>query len=249
MQIVPSLLSADLACLGECLDAAVGAGVEWVSVDVMDGHFVPNISFGPDLVRMIKKRTRLYVDAHLMVSNPDEAAPFFSRAGADMVVVHWEACRDPRRTLRSLRGDGAAAGMALRPRTPVGRLLPLLAELDLALVMTVEPGFAGAKFLAPQLDKVRALREAIAARGYRCRLQVDGGINLATAAAAAAAGADSLVAGTAVFGAADIGEAFQALMKTARISYEKQTRGTSLMKRRSAPSMLASPRGRLATRR
>ncbi|MBI5883825.1 MAG: ribulose-phosphate 3-epimerase [Elusimicrobia bacterium] len=224
VQIVPSLLSADLARLGACLDAAREAGVQWVSVDVMDGHFVPNISFGPDLIRLIRRRPGLFVDAHLMVSNPEVSAPFFIEAGADMVVVHYEACRNPRAALRSLRRAGVLAGMAVKPRTPVSRLLPLLADMDLALVMTVEPGFAGAKFLGPMMSKVRALRRAIDAAGFPCRLQVDGGISADTVAAAASAGADSLVAGTAVFGAKDLGAAFKSLKRTAEISFVRRKR-------------------------
>ncbi|MBI5623066.1 MAG: ribulose-phosphate 3-epimerase [Elusimicrobia bacterium] len=223
LQVVPSLLSADLARLGACLDAACKAGAAWVSVDVMDGHFVPNISFGPDLVRLIKRRTGLFVDAHLMVSNPEEAASFFVAAGADMVVLHLEACRDPRAALRRLRKAGVLAGLAIKPRTPAARLLPLLGEVDLALVMTVEPGFAGAKFLEPMLAKVRTLRRVIDAEGLDCGLQVDGGINAVTIAAAAAAGADSFVAGSAVFGAKDIGAAFRALSGKAKISFNHKT--------------------------
>jgi ribulose-phosphate 3-epimerase len=217
------MLSADLARLGEVLDEAWAEGVRWLSVDVMDGHFVPNISFGPDLVRLIKRRAGFFVDAHLMVSNPDEASGFFAEAGADMVVVHAEACRDPRAALRRLRRAGVRTGLAVKPRTPVSRILPLVGEMDLALVMTVEPGFAGARFLEPMMAKVRALRRAIDAEGGRCRLQVDGGVNASTIADAAAAGADSYIAGTAVFGAKDLGAAFRSLMEKARISFNHTT--------------------------
>ncbi len=228
-QVVPSLLAADLSKLGACLSAASRAGARWVSVDVMDGHFVPNLSFGPDHVRLVKSHG-LFVDAHLMVSNPEAVAPAFAAAGADVVTFHVEASRDPRRLLRDLKTRGALAGMAVKPATPVARLLELLPELDLALVMTVEPGFGGAPFLKGTLDKVRALRRAIDASGRPCWLQVDGGINLATVAAAAAAGADSLVAGTAVFGAADIGKAFKAIRTLAAGSFgpAAKSRGTEI---------------------
>ncbi|MBI5631203.1 MAG: ribulose-phosphate 3-epimerase [Elusimicrobia bacterium] len=213
VQIVPSLLAADLSRLGELVGIARGAGVEWVSVDVMDGHFVPNLSFGPDHVRAIKRLGPVYVDAHLMVANPEKAAPWFIKAGADMITFHLEACPDPRPLLREIRAQGAKAGLAVKPATPAQALLEFLGEMDLALVMTVEPGFGGAKFLDSMLSKVELLRRAIDHKGLDCWLQVDGGINLSTISAAARAGADSLVAGSAVFAAADIPEALRALRK------------------------------------
>lgn len=220
LQVVPSLLAADLTRLGQAVQAVAEAGAGWISVDVMDGRFVPNLSFGPDHVRAVKRAAPVQVDAHLMVENPDTAAPWFIEAGADIVTVHWEACRDARKTLRAIRSAGARCGLAIKPRTPVEPLLELLPEMDLALVMTVEPGFGGARFLSEMLPKVRAIRKAVDAAGLDCWVQVDGGVNAETVAAAAQAGADSLVAGSAVFGAADPGQAVRALLKRAQDSYQ-----------------------------
>src|SRR5579883_1682741 len=203
VQVVPSLLAADLGRLDEQLAAVRAAGVTWVSVDVMDGHFVPNLSFGPDFVRLVKKRG-FTVDSHLMVSNPETVAPWFVEAGADYVTVHYEACGDAAKTLRDIRKRGAKAGLAIKPKTPVEPMLGLLTEMDLALIMTVEPGFGGAKYLADMEPKITAAREAIDKAGLDCWIQVDGGINETTAASAAKAGADNLVAGSAVFKALDV---------------------------------------------
>jgi ribulose-phosphate 3-epimerase len=221
IEIVPSLLAADKARLGEAISAVRRAGAGWVSVDVMDGHFVPNLSFGPDFVRMVKSLGDIRVDAHLMVANPEAAAPWFIEAGADIVTVHLEACADARAALREIRRRGAKAGLAIKPKTPEGPLIELLEELDLALIMTVEPGFGGAKFLDGMLPKVRAVRKAIDARGLDCWLQVDGGIGPKTVSLAASAGADSLVAGSAVFGESDIGAAVRALRERAQASFKR----------------------------
>lgn len=220
IQIVPSLLAADLSRLGDELRAAASAGIDWVSVDVMDGHFVPNLSFGPEHVRLIKKREKMFVDAHLMVTNPEKIVPYFLEAGADLITVHLEACRDARKLLRDIRKQGVAAGLAIKPETPVSSLLELIDEMDLALIMTVEPGFGGAKFLEAMLPKIKAVRQVIDERGLNCWLQVDGGINLSTISMAAAAGADSLVAGTAIFGSGNIASAVKSLRERAQISFD-----------------------------
>ncbi len=201
-QLVPSILSADLSKIGEHLEAARRAGVTWVSVDVMDGHFVPNLSFGPDFVKLCKKRG-FFVDAHLMVSNPETVFPWFCDAKADIVTVHVEACEDPAKTLAAIRARGGKAGLALKPKTPVEKLLPHLGALDLALVMTVEPGFGGQKFMSDQLSKVAKLSSERQSLGLSYWIQVDGGVDKDTIGAALAAGADSLVAGSAVFSAKD----------------------------------------------
>jgi ribulose-phosphate 3-epimerase len=219
VEIVPSLLSADLGRLSDQLRQVESAGAGWVTVDVMDGHFVPNISFGPDLVRAVKRLSSLRVDAHLMVTNPETVAPWFMSAGTDRVVFHLEAARDPRELLRAIRSQGAEAGVAIKPATPADGLLPFLGEADLALVMTVEPGFGGAKFLSGMLPKVETVRREISRRGAACRVQVDGGINHDTAALAAGAGADVLVAGHGVFGGGDVAGAIRALRDEAQAAF------------------------------
>lgn len=213
--VVPSLLAADLSRLGEQLDAVKAAGCRWISVDAMDGHFVPNLSFGPDFVRLAKSRG-FFVDAHLMVANPLDAARWFAQAGADVVTIHREAVDDAAAALAALRALGVRAGLAVKPQTPAGALIPVLDRCDLALVMTVEPGFGGQAFRDDMLPKVAALRAEIDRRGLDCWLQVDGGVGAANIARAASAGADSLVAGSAVFGAPDCAAAFRELERRAR---------------------------------
>ncbi|MBI4375646.1 MAG: ribulose-phosphate 3-epimerase [Elusimicrobia bacterium] len=211
LEIVPSLLAADLSRMGELVAQVRSAGMRWISVDVMDGHFVPNLSFGPDHVRMVKALGVPVVDAHLMVDNPGRAVPWFIDAGADFVTIHAESCADPGPVLAAIRKSGAKAGLAVKPATAASALTPWLASIDLALIMTVEPGFGGARFLSGMLPKIKAVRQAIDAGGHDCWLQVDGGINSETIVAAAQAGADSLVAGSAVFGASDPASAFKGL--------------------------------------
>ena len=177
VEVVPSLLAADLSRLPAELRRVQEGGAEWVTVDVMDGHFVPNLSFGPDLVRLVKRLSPLRLDVHLMVTNPETVA--------DRVIFHLEACGDARSLLRALRAQGVAAGVAVKPGTSADGIFPLLAEADIALVMTVEPGFGGAAFLSETLPKISAVRRALDAGGLPCRLQVDGGINLETVEAAA----------------------------------------------------------------
>ncbi|MEK7383828.1 MAG: ribulose-phosphate 3-epimerase [Elusimicrobiota bacterium] len=213
--VVPSLLAGDLSRLGVQLASVKSVGCTWVSVDVMDGHFVPNISFGPDFVLLAKKHG-FFVDAHLMVSNPETVAPWFAKAGADIVTVHAEAVKDAKAALRAIRALGCRAGLAIKPKTSVDGILSVLDECDLALVMTVEPGFGGQGFMLEMLPKVKALRHAIDSRRLDCWLQVDGGIGLLNIAQAAEAGADSIVAGSAVFGAEDPAANFCALEAKAR---------------------------------
>ena len=217
--VVPSLLAGDLSRLGAQLDAVKAAGCAWVSVDVMDGHFVPNLSFGPDFVRLAKARG-FFVDAHLMVSNPLDAAAWFSDAGADVVTCHIEAVADAVAALKKIRSLGVKAGLAVKPQTPVDGLIDALDVCDLALVMSVEPGFGGQAFMAGVLPKVAALRREIDSRRLDCWIQLDGGVNAGNVAAAAAAGADSLVAGSAVFGAPDVGAAFRELESRARAAFK-----------------------------
>ena len=195
--LAPSVLSADFACLKSSLAPVKGLS-DWMHFDVMDGHFVPNISFGPGLLPAVARAGGLPVDSHLMVEDPGMFIAPFAKAGSSLVTIHAEA-RGAAACLRKIRALGLKAGMSLRPRTPLSRLLPHLPSLDLVLIMTVEPGFGGQAFMAGMLPKVGAARKAIAASGRPVWLQVDGGINADTAPAAVAAGADSLVIGSALF--------------------------------------------------
>ncbi len=210
-QLVPSILSADLARVGDGLEALKRAGVTWVSVDVMDGHFVPNLSFGPDFTRLCKK-AGFFVDTHLMVSNPDTVVPWFVEAGSDIVTVHYEACADAAKTLAAIRKAGAKAGLAIKPKTPVDSFIGLLDRIDLALVMTVEPGFGGQKFMADMIPKVERLARERRDRGLDFWIQVDGGVKADNISQVKKAGADSIVAGSAVMAAKDVEAAARELI-------------------------------------
>jgi ribulose-phosphate 3-epimerase len=216
--VVPSLLAGDLTRLGEQLDAVKAAGCSWVSVDVMDGHFVPNLSFGPDFVRLAKSRG-FFVDTHLMVSNPLDVAPWFAEAGSDIVTCHIETVSDPSAALKKIRSLGVKAGLAVKPKTSVDGLLKSLDVCDLALIMTVEPGFGGQKFMSDMMPKIEAVRRSIDSRRLDCWIQADGGVSASTIETAARAGADSLVAGSAVFGAKDCAAAFRELEAKARAAF------------------------------
>lgn len=202
VQIAPSILSADFARLGEEV-ARVAEASDWVHVDVMDQHFVPNLTLGLPVVESLVRSTTLPVDCHLMIEDPDRWAPGYAEAGATSVTFHVEAAHAPVRLARELRRLGARAGMALKPATPVEPYADLLPELDLLLVMTVEPGFGGQPFLDVVLPKIRRARELLRSAESSVWLQVDGGISPETVERAAAAGADVFVAGSAVFTAAD----------------------------------------------
>ncbi len=198
-RIAPSILAADFAKLGDEIKAVSEAGADYIHVDVMDGHFVPNITIGPAVVAALRPHSALPFDVHLMITRADDLIPEFAKAGADIITVHPEAGPHPHRTVQLIKSLGKKAGMALNPATPVASIENLIDELDLILVMTVNPGFGGQAFIASQLDKIRTLRKMIDASGRDIDLEVDGGINLTTASAAIAAGADVLVAGTATF--------------------------------------------------
>ncbi len=199
VRIAPSILSADFSALGAEVRAIAAAGADFVHVDVMDGHFVPNLTIGPAVVKALRPCTEIPFDVHLMIAPADPYVPAFAEAGADIITVHPEAGPHVHRTVQLIRSLGKKAGAALNPGTPVEAIDNLLDALDLVLVMTVNPGFGGQSFIASQLEKIAAVRRRIDASGRAIALEVDGGINAETAARARQAGADLLVAGTAVF--------------------------------------------------
>lgn len=209
--LAPSLLSADFGDLNKAVACIEKAGAEWLHIDVMDGHFVPNLTVGPVLVKSLRKITKLFFDVHLMIERPDLYWKSFADAGADLIVVHVESDCNIKRVLSSIRKAGLKVGITLRPRTPVSRIMPLLPLVDMALVMTVEPGFSGQKFMPAMLDRIKAIRTRIDRDGLNCAIQVDGGVNAETAAMAVQAGADILVAGNAVFAERDPGAAVRRL--------------------------------------
>ncbi len=202
MILAPSILSADFAHLADQIAAAERGGAGLVHVDVMDGHFVPNITLGPPVVRSIRKATRLPIDVHLMIEDADRWLDAFVDAGADWVSVHVEAVSHLQRAVAHLRSRGARPGVALNPATPLGVLEEILPELDYVLIMSVHPGFGGQAFLPSSLDKVRRLRARLGERALRVQIEVDGGVDTANARALVQAGAEVLVAGSAVFGQA-----------------------------------------------
>lgn len=209
VKIAPSILSADFGRLSEEIVALEKAGADLIHLDIMDGNYVPNLTFGAGVVKALRPQSKLPFDVHLMVNNPDEMIPWFIAAGADIITVHAEACRHLDKTLATIRSYGLKAGVSLNPATPENVLEYVLDKLDLVLVMSVNPGFGGQKFIESSLQKIARIKEMIA--GKEIELEVDGGINPLTAARCISAGADILVAGTSVFAGGEYARNIEAL--------------------------------------
>jgi len=204
--IAPSILSADFSRLGQEIRDAQNGGADWIHVDVMDGHFVPNITIGPVVGRSIRPVTKLPLDVHLMIKNPERYIESFAKAGADIITFHIEADEDPKEVIRLVRSYKKKVGVSVRPKSDINKILPLLPMIDMVLVMTVEPGFAGQEFMFECLDKIESLRKV-----FRKDIEVDGGINESTAREVIAKGANVIVAGSAIFGTKDYAAAIKKL--------------------------------------
>lgn len=215
VEIAPSILSADFRRLGDQLALVEGAGASYIHVDVMDGHFVPNLTIGPFIVKWVRKATSLPIDVHLMIENPDQLIGEFAGAGANLISVHPEATYHLHRTLNLIRSLGCRAGVVLNPATPVTIVEEVLESIDYVLVMSVNPGFGGQEFIHSSFDKVRRLRNILKTRGVPARIEIDGGIGPANAADVVAAGAEILVAGSSIFGAPDPASAVKRLFAAA----------------------------------
>ena len=215
IELAPSILSADFARLGEQVNAAAKGGAAVIHVDIMDGHFVPNLTLGPPVVKSLRKVTDLPLDCHLMIENPDQFIPEFCEAGANWISVHQEACVHLNRTLHLIKSHGCLAGVVINPATPVDTLSEVLDLADYILVMSVNPGFGGQKFIPGSVHKLRQLADLRAQRGLGYRIEVDGGIDLTTVAEVVRAGAEILVAGNAVFGKGDPKINAEKLLRTA----------------------------------
>ena len=216
MKIAPSMLSCDFARIGEELIRMEKAGADYIHLDVMDGCFVPNITIGPSVIRAMRPYTKIPFDVHLMIRDPLRYVENFAQAGADMISFHVEAESDVEETIRSIRRLGVSPGLVLKPATPVSVVLPYLPMVDMVLVMTVEPGFGGQKFMVPMLEKVRELKKISREKSLFLRVEIDGGVNEETVCQAAKAGVDICVAGTGVFRHPDVGEAIRTLKENAR---------------------------------
>lgn len=215
ISLAPSILSADFAHLADQVRAAELGGASLIHVDIMDGHFVPNMTIGPPVVKSLRRATDLPLDCHLMIEHPDEYIPAFADAGANWISVHYEACRHLDRTLHHVRDHGCQVGVVINPATPVGFLTEVLDLVDYVLVMSVNPGFGAQKFIPSTLHKMRQLAEIRAARGLKFGIEVDGGVSLETIVEVVRAGAEILVAGNAVFGSGDPTSNARNLLKAA----------------------------------
>lgn len=218
-RIAPSLLSADFTRLGDEIKMVEDAGADWIHIDVMDGHFVPNISYGPIIVEACRRVTSLPLDVHLMIAKPDLLIPDFISAGADLVSVHVEACAHLNRTIQLIKNASIQAGVVLNPATPLSSIEWILENIDFVLIMSVNPGFGGQVFIPNALEKIRHLKEIIQRKGLNTLIQIDGGVNLDTIEAIAASGADVFVAGSAIFGSKDYHQTIQLFRK--KIGWKK----------------------------
>jgi ribulose-phosphate 3-epimerase len=215
-ELAPSILAADFAHLADAVAAAQAGGATVVHVDVMDGHFVPNITIGPPVVKSLRKFTKLPLDCHLMITDPDQFIPAFAEAGADWVSVHYEACPHLHRSLQLIAHHGMKAGVVINPATRVDLLMEVLPMVDHVLIMSVNPGFGGQKFIPASLDRLRHLRDLRTELGLKYRIEVDGGVDMQTVAQVVEAGADLLVAGSAIFGNGNPTANAKQLLATAR---------------------------------
>ena len=216
IDLAASILSADFAHLADQVEQATAGGASVIHVDVMDGHFVPNLTIGPPVVKSLRKATRLPLDCHLMIENPDQYIENFAEAGADWISVHQEVCPHLNRTLHLIKSHDCLAGVVINPATPVETLSEVLDIVDYVLVMRVNPGFGGQKFISGAVHKIRKLAEIRSQRGYAYRIEVDGGVDLGTVGEVVRAGAEILVAGNAVFGKGDAKQNASALLEAAR---------------------------------
>ncbi|WP_071395380.1 ribulose-phosphate 3-epimerase [Bacillus tuaregi] len=211
IKIAPSILSADFSKLGDEIKDVEKGGADYIHVDVMDGHYVPNITIGPLIVESVRPVTKLPLDVHLMIENPDDYIEAFAKAGADYITVHVEACVHLHRTIQLIKSFGVKAGVVLNPATPVQLIEHIIEDIDMVLLMSVNPGFGGQKFIPSVLTKIKQVKEMIDEKGLNVEIEVDGGVNEETAPLCIQAGATVLVAGSAVYGQADRGQAIAAL--------------------------------------
>ena len=220
--IAPSVLAADFSHLADQVSQAESGGADWIHLDVMDGRFVPNITIGPFIVEAVRRSTSLPLDTHLMIVDPDKHLEAFRKAGADHITVHQEACTHLHRTITHIKSLGAKAGVSINPATPCSTLKEIISEVDLILIMTVNPGFGGQSFIEGSLRKIRETKDMIVKAGRDIRLEVDGGIDVVTAPLVAEAGADVLVAGTSIFRASNIKNAIVELRSVAEAGQTKR---------------------------
>jgi ribulose-phosphate 3-epimerase len=206
-KLAPSILNSDFSRLGEAVEAVTRGGADWVHLDVMDGHFVPNLTIGPVVVEAVRKHTSLPLDCHLMVNEPEKMVPWFADAGADSITVHAEATQDLPALIRLIKSRGLRAGVSLRPATPMETLDPVLEDVDMVLIMSVNPGFGGQKFMPEALDKARALRARFDKMGRAADIEMDGGISLANLREVLDSGVNAVVVGTAIFRQPDVARA------------------------------------------